>query len=130
MQFPKHKTLPNPENPFLQELQQKQIGFSPLVFCEFFQGMEVLQIYGEESKEYLFAIYFSGKLVGHVYYGQKYSDAELAILKKNLIPPTWDQIFDYVKKTSGIWYSKFDQSQYAFVLQEVNLLKKIENNES
>jgi hypothetical protein len=126
MKFPKHNIQrADLDHPFFQELHQKRIGFSPLVFCEFFQGMEVLQIYGEESKEYFFAIYFSGNLIGHIYLGDTFSDEDLATIKDKYFPPTWDQIYEYVKTTSGVWYHKCEPSQYAFVLQEPNIVKKI-----
>lgn len=116
----------NRNNPLFKKLYQKRIGFSPLLFCEFFQGMDVLQIYGEESKEYFFAIYFSGNLVGHIYFGEKFSNTDLARIIEKYFPPTWDQIYDYVKNNSGVWYYKFDSTQYAYVLQEPNILQCVE----
>lgn len=118
--------IPDTENNLLQELNKNMNSFSPLVFCEFFQGMEVLQIYGEETKEYIFAHYFSGKLVGHTYLGSYFTESEIGTLKRNYFPPTLDMVDEYVKKTDGIWYYKYDQSQYAFVLQQPCVLQKLE----
>lgn len=123
--FPKHNILPADGNhPLFVDAYQKKIGFSPLPFCEFFQGMEVLQIFGEETKEYIYALYVSGRLVGAVYFGDLYDDKEIAQLKKHYFPPTWEEIEEYVKLKDGVWYSKMHPSQYAFVFDKV--LKKIE----
>lgn len=124
MSFPKHNILPAGEdNPLFKELHQKRIGFSPLVFCEFFQGMDVLQIQSAKSKEYIFALYFSGQLIGHAYFGSKFSDEDIIRIKGLYFPPTWDEIGDYVKNTSDVWYYKFAPEQYAFVFDRV--LQKI-----
>lgn len=112
------------ENQLLKDLHQKRIGFSPLVFCEFFQGMDVLQLQSVKTKEYIFALYFSGKLIGHVYLGNLYDDARIKKIKDKYFPPTWKEIQKYVNTTSAVWYCKFDRSQYAFVLE--NILQKIE----
>lgn len=119
MELPKHKLLPNPENPLLKEMEQKQIGFSPLVMCEFFEGMDVLQIYGNTSKEYIFALYLGGKLCGHVYFGSVYTEKQIQNIKERFFPPTWDQIYEYVKKGSEAWYYTFAPSQYAFIMEKV-----------
>lgn len=127
MSFPKHNILPAAEdNPLFKELHQKRIGFSPLVFCEFFQGMDVLQIQSEKTKEYIFALYFSGNLIGHAYFGNMYSDADIIKIKQKFFPRTWDEIENYVKNTSDVWYYKFAPEQYAFVFDK--LLTKIQKN--
>lgn len=124
--FPKHNTLrPDNTHPLFEEMSRKRIGFSPLPFCEFFQGMEVLQIKGEETKEYVFALYAGGRLVGTVYFGDLYSDEQLLQIKQKFFPPTWDEIQNYVNEISGVWYYKMHPSQYAFVLENPNILKKI-----
>ncbi|MDR2205776.1 MAG: hypothetical protein LBE36_06450 [Flavobacteriaceae bacterium] len=123
MPIPKHNLLPNPENPLLKEMERKGIGFSPLVMCEFFEGMDVLQIYGEKTKEYIYALYFSGKLVGHAYFGDTLKSEDIMKIQEKYFPPTWDRIQEYVNKTSEVWYGKYDQSQYAFVMERT--LKKI-----
>ncbi|WP_312750521.1 hypothetical protein [Epilithonimonas hominis] len=125
MSFPKHNILPDSgDHTLFKELHQKRIGFSPLVFCEFFQGMDVLQIQGAISKEYIFALYFSGKLIGHAYFGSIFSEEDILQIKRLYFPPTWDQLQEYVNKTSDVWYYKFAPEQYAFVLNKV--LQKIE----
>lgn len=125
--FPKHNTLrPDNTHPLFEEMNRKNIGFSPLVLCEFFQGMEVLQVMGEETKEYMYAIYFSGRLVGSVYFGVLYTEDQQVRIKKEFFPPTWDEIQNYVNNISGVWYYKLHPSQYAFVLENPNILKKIE----
>lgn len=122
--FPKNNLLPNTENPLLSMLNQKSIGFSPLVFCEFYQGFQVLQIQGIETKEYIFGNYFNGKYSGHIYFGDVLSQTEVAKICELYMPKYWHQIKDYVilhcEKT---WYYKFHQSQYAFVLE--NVLQKV-----
>ena len=125
MPFPKNQLLPNTENPLLSDMLQKRIGFSPLVLCEFYEGFEVLQIQGNESKEYFFGNYFNGKYCGHIYFGEKYTQIEAAKLCNKFMPKNWDQIQQYVNDYgSEVWYWKFHQSQYAFLLQ--NVLQKIE----
>lgn len=123
--FPKHNILPaDAAHPLFKEMEQKKIGFSPFVFCEFFQGMEVLQVKGEETKEYVYGIYAGGRLVGTVYFGDLYNEEQLLKIKQNFFPPTWDEIQNYVNSISGVWYAKMHPSQYAFVFDKV--LKKIE----
>jgi len=123
--FPKHNILPpKGDNPIFNEMYQKKIDFHPLPFCEFFQGMDVLQIYGQETKEYIYALYFNSRLVGHVYHGDLYSEKQILQIKEQFFPPTWEEIQNYVNETSGVWYAKMHQSQYAFVFDRV--LKKIE----
>lgn len=123
--FPKHNILPpDAEHPLFRDAYQKRIGFSPLPFCEFFQGMDVLQIMGEETKEYIYALYFAGRLVGTAYFGDLYDEDQLLRIKKEFFPPTWEEIYDYVKEKSGVWYYKMHPSQYAFVFDKV--LKKID----
>lgn len=120
MGFPKHNILPaDCEHPLFKQLHQKRLGFSPYTFCEFFQGFDVLQIYGEKTKEYIFALYFNGNLVGHVYFGDVLTDKDIRYVQKNFMPPTWSQIDEFVKKTSEVWYSKFAPSQYAFVFDRI-----------
>ncbi len=124
--FPNHNIQrADPDHPLFREMQQKQLGFSPLVFCDFFQGMDVLQIYGEETKQYFFAIYFSGKLIGHIYDGDMFTDEELVGIKEKYFPPLWNMIDEFVNSTTGAWYRKWDQSQYAFVLQNPNIIKMV-----
>ena len=124
MSFPKHRILPaDGDHPLFRELHQKRIGFSPLIFCEFFQGMDVLQMYGEATREYIFALYFGGKLTGHAYFGDKLTDADILKIKSKYFPPTWESIQEYVNNTSDVWYYKFAPSQYAWVYEK--LLKKV-----
>ncbi|MFL9835009.1 hypothetical protein [Chryseobacterium terrae] len=125
MSFPKHKILPaNGDHPLFAEAYRKRIGFSPLTFCEFFQGMDVLQVMGEETKEYIYGLYFGGRLVGTAYFGNLYSDEMLLKIKKEFFPTNWEDIQKYVREKSGVWYAKMHPSQYAFVFDKV--LKKIE----
>lgn len=121
MPFPK-SPLHNDPADMLRSLHgtgQKLICFNPMFFCEFFEGMDVLQVYGEESKEYIFGLYFSGKYCGHVYFGEKFTQEKLAEICSVLMPPTWDKIQEYVNNCAGVWYYKYDQSQYAWIYEKV-----------
>ena len=125
MSFPKHNIMPPGEDhPLFLDAAKKGIGFSPFVFCEFFQGMEVLQLLGEETKEYIFGLYHGGRLVGTVYFGDLYTKEQLLRLEQEFFPATWDEIPEYEKEKSGVWYAKMHPSQYAFVFDKV--LKKID----
>jgi len=123
--FPKHNILPpEADHPLFKDAYQKRIGFSPLVFCEFFQGMDVLQLYGEKKKEYVYGLYMRGRLVGTVYFGDLYSDEEILQLKKYFFPEDWDDIKKYVRSKEGVQYYKMHPSQYAFVFDK--LLKRLD----
>lgn len=123
--LPKHNIVPpGADNPLFRDAAVRQIGFSPLTFCEFFQGMDVLQLMGEETKQYVFGLYWAGRLVGTVYFGDLYTKDQVLALEKEFFPPTWDEIGKYVKSKDGVWYSKMHPSQYAFVFE--NVLKKID----
>lgn len=118
------KILPANETPELKELSLKKIGFDPLYFCEFFEGKKILQIYGEESKEYIHGIYRYDEFCGFVYLGEKLSWKEVAEIADFYFPKHLCYLQDYVNKFWGkIWYWEFDQNQYAFIYQRV--VKKI-----
>lgn len=123
--FPKHTIVRDPEieknisDDHWQAQAQKRIDFSPFNICEFFTDMEVLQIFGEETKEYVFGLYKSGLLIGTAYFGSLYSDKDLLQIKREFIPEKWDDIPNYVKEKSGVWYYKFHQSQYAWIYDRV-----------
>ncbi|WP_300685499.1 hypothetical protein [Chryseobacterium sp.] len=108
--FPKHKILQEP---------QKRIDFCPILICEFFTDMEVLQVFGEETKEYIFGLYKSGLLIGTAYFGNLYNDKDLLQIKREFIPEKLDDVQKYVKEKSGVWYSKFHQSQYAWISDRI-----------
>lgn len=125
MMFPKHNILPaDADHPLFKEAEQKCIGFSPLPFCEFFQGMDVLQMYGEDTGEYIYGLYIGGRLVGTVYYGHLYTEIQVAQLQKHYLPKDWENIPEFVLEKKGVKYCKMASSQYAFVFDRV--LKKIE----
>lgn len=125
MPFPKNNLLPNPENPLLSEMLQKRIGFSPLVICDFYEGFEVLQIYGNESKEYIFGNYWNGNFVGFIYLGDKWDLKKVTEICEIYMPKKWDEIWDYhIKYGDKIWYHKYPNSHYAFVMEKT--LKKLE----
>lgn len=93
---------------------------APMFFCEFFQGMEVLQMRGNKSKESIFGIYWSGRLVGHCYFGEIYTVADLIKLVGTYMPPTIEELKEYdLKYGSDIWYCKFHPSQYAWIYDRV-----------
>lgn len=117
--YPVHSILPaDDEHPLFKQLHQKRIGFSPFAFCEFFQGFDVLQMQSNATKEYIFALYFSGQLVGHVYLGDQYSEDDILTIKKQFFPPTWEDISEYMKRNPGVWYMKYAPEQYAFVFEK------------
>lgn len=122
MSFPKHHIITD-DDIALQNLQGKEmrrIDFAPMFFCEFFQGMEIIQMQGKASKEYIFGIYWSGRLVGHCYFEDTYTLEEIAQRVKAYMPPSLNQLKKFVKKYSDdIWYHKFDVSQYAWIYDRV-----------
>lgn len=118
--FPKHNVLPiDYTHPISKALEQKRIEFSPYTFCEFFQGFDVLQLQSQATKEFIFVLYFSGQLVGHVYLGERYSKDDLLTISKDFFPPNWDLIKEYQKKNPEVWYYKYAPSQYAFVFDKI-----------
>jgi len=122
MPFPKTKSAPGIENQkkALANLRPKKQGDVPLFICEFFEGFEVLQAQGIESQEYIFGIYFSGMRCGHVYFGEKWTQKEAAQICADIMPPTWNQIDEYVNlKSEKAWYWKMHASQYAWVYERV-----------
>lgn len=127
MPFPKNKILPNNEDALkaVRGKTIKKLEFSPLFFCEFFEGMEVLQLQGQNSKEYLYGLYWSGKLVGHCYFGELYSQKEVTALIKKYMPPTYDELHEYYKNFGDeIWYYKHSSTAYAWIYEQV--LQKVE----
>lgn len=123
--FPKQNILADPEiernisNDHWRAQAQKRIDFSPFNICEFFIDMEVLQIYGEETKEYVFGLYKCGRLIGTAYFGDLYTDKDLYLIKRDYIPEKWDDINEYVKEKEGVWYCTFHQSQYAWIYDRI-----------
>ena len=124
MNFPKHQIALESKNKFLQELHQKSIGFSPFVFCEFFQGMTVLRVYGKTSGETFFGIYDSaGNYIGQLYFGSTFSQDKVARICNLCMPPKYSQLYEFIKTHDDVEYLPFDNDQYAFVLEKV--LQKI-----
>lgn len=104
----------------LAQMQPKKSGDHPLFLCEFFEGMDVLQIQGIATGEFLFGMYFSGKLCGHVYFGENFTAEQATEVSKTFLPPTWDDIQNYVDDHDGvIWYHKFAPSQYAWIYERI-----------
>lgn len=126
MPFPKTKTKQNPDlqKTALQGLQIKKQNEFPLFMCEFFEGFEVLQTQGHESKEYIWGIYFSNQYCGHIYFGEKYTATQVARICIGIMPPHWDQIEEYVNTKGDIWYTKMHPSQYAWIYERVITQKK------
>ncbi len=122
--FPKHHIIRDPQNPIWNEIEQKKLEYSPLVMCSFFQGMDVLQLYGLESKEYIYGVYFAGRLRGTLYFGDLCTEEQIFEIKRDYFPENWEDIYEYVKEKSDVWYCKLDPSNYAFVLENPNILKK------
>ena len=125
MSFPDHKILPADKSSWLSAaLEQKLLEFSPYTICEFYQGFDVLQLYGNESKEYIFGNYFNGKYCGYIYLGDKYSLEEVSKICEIYMPKNWKDVSEYhLKFSSEIWYNKLKPSQYAWIFNKV--LQKI-----
>ncbi|MDV3662462.1 hypothetical protein CMU51_00105 [Elizabethkingia anophelis] len=81
--------------------------------------MDVLQLQSDKTKEYVFGTYFKGRLVGITYFGSLYSEKDLAVIQEKYMPKTWDEIEDYVDNADGIWYWKYDRSQYAWIYNRI-----------
>lgn len=126
--FPQHplRDFPEETNKAVAEKEIKMIGFHPMMFCDFFQNFEVIQTFRHSEKEYLHGIYFKGKLIGHVYTGDKYTSVQVNKLIEKYMPKDYDLMFEYVKEFPTICYSKCDSSNYAFVYQ--NILVKVSDN--
>lgn len=127
MAFPKEKTKTSNElaKSKLKGLQPKKSGEVSLFFCEFFEGMEVLQIQGKETGEFIFGLYFSGKLTGHCYFGEMFTPEEVLERVQVLFPPNFNELQKYVDQNDGvICYHHFAPSQYAWIYERI-LEKKI-----
>ncbi len=99
------------------------VGLSPLVFCEFFQGMEVIQMQGKKSKECIFGVYFNNNKVGHIYLGGVYNRFEVRALSDKYLPPHMDELKQYVRRSKGVWYYQYPGEKYVWVMNKV--LKKL-----
>lgn len=122
MPFPKTKSAPGIENQkkALANLQPKKQGEVPIAMCEFFEGFEVLQTQGISSGEYIWGIYFSNQYCGHVYFGEKWTQKDVAQICADIMPPHWNQIDEYVDlKSEKAWYHKMHPSQYAWIYERV-----------
>ena len=122
MPFPKTKSAPGIENQkkALANLQQKKQDDVPLFMCEFFEGFEVLQTQGHNSKEYIFGIYFSNQYCGHIYFGEQFSQKQVADMCADIMPKNWNQISDYVHKKFGkVSYWKMAPEQYSWIYERV-----------
>lgn len=126
--FPNHplRMFPEETNKAIQGKDIKMINFYPYEFCDFFQNFNVIQTYSQKEKEYLHGIYLQGKLVGHVYTGKKYSSGQVNNLIEKYMPKEYDQMTKYSNEYSTIQYSKYDQSHYAFIFE--NVIVKVSDN--
>ncbi len=127
MPFPKTKSKQTPEaqKAALQGLQIKKQQDFPLFMCEFFEGFEVLQTQGIESKEYIWGIYFGNKYCGHIYLGDRWTPTGIAQICKKVMPPTWNEIDDYVFERFGkTWYWKMHPDQYSWIYEKVIVQEK------
>ena len=125
MSFPDHKILPADKSSWLSAaFEQKKIEFSPFKICSFYSELEVIQIQGEESKEYFFGNYYQGKYCGHIYFGDKYNQVQAAKICDVYMPPELSQLNEFAKKYGGVvWYCRYDPSQYAWIFDKI--LQKI-----
>lgn len=126
--FPKHplRDFPDQANKAIEGKEIKMINFYPFEFCDFFQNFNVIQTYSEKEKEYLHGVYLQGKLIGHIYTGDKYTSKQVNSLVEKYMPKDYDQMFEYSKEYPTIQYLKYDKSHYAYIFQDV-LVKVSEN---
>ncbi|WP_018676098.1 hypothetical protein [Riemerella columbina] len=119
--FPKHDIVKdsNVAKKNILGYAPKMIGLVPLSICEFFSEMYVIQLQSRETKEYIYGIYLNNKLVGHCYFGTKYTYTHQLKIINEYMPPEYDQAKEYSLKHSNIWYSYFAPEQYAWIYQKV-----------
>lgn len=105
-------------------IDQQLLEFQPQVICTAYQGFEVLQIQGLDSKEYWFGNYFKGKYCGYIYWGDKFTHKQSFVVCKEYMPPHLDLLDEYDEKYGHkIWYKKIDTAEYAWLCEK--LLVKI-----
>ncbi len=110
---------PNEETKIFNKMEKKLINFRGFAICDLFTDMDVLQISSKTSKEQFFAVYYGGKCVGTIYWGNKYSDDDMLKIKKKFVPPTWKDINEYSDIKEGVKYLKLGTDRYAWIYKEI-----------
>lgn len=126
--FPKHNIIEDNEiaKKNLRGKEIKRIEFAPMFYCEFFEGMEVIQMQSKKTNEYVFGIYWCCRLVGHCYFGNLYDANRLQEIIRAYMPPTLEDVGKYdLEFGSEIWYYRYTAQQYAWIYQ--NVITKINN---
>ncbi|WP_312390854.1 hypothetical protein [Chryseobacterium sp.] len=121
MEFPEHNILPADQESWLgKALEQKLIEFTPYTLCSFYKGFTVLQMYGEESKEYFFGNYFNGIYCGYIYCGDKFTQLEAARICDAYMPKDIRELrkcaVEFCEKVS---FYQFPTTQYAWIYDRV-----------
>ncbi|WP_278380964.1 hypothetical protein [Chryseobacterium arthrosphaerae] len=121
MSYPEHNIVPADQDSwFGKALEQKLIEFTPYTLCSFYKGFTVLQMYGEESKEYFFGNYFNGKYCGYIYVGNVFSQLEAASVCEQLMPKDLSELKKcIIENCEKVSYSHFPMSQYAWIYDRV-----------
>ncbi len=121
MEYPEHNILPAGECSWLgKAIDQKLLEFTPYTLCSFYKGFTVLQMRGEESKEYFFGNYFNGKYCGHIYCGEQFSQIEAAEICQAFMPKDIQELKECVINfCDKVSYFLFPQSQYAWIYDRV-----------
>lgn len=125
MSFPENKILPADNDSWISKgLEQKLLQFTPYQICSFYTDFQVVQIQGEESKEYFFGNYYQGKYCGHIYFGDKFDQIQAAKICEVYMPKKLTDLTEYAQKYSGVvWYCRYQTTQYAWIFDKI--LQKI-----
>ncbi len=121
MEFPEHNIIPaGQESWFGKAVEQKLLEFTPFTICSFYKGFTVLQMYGEESKEYFFGNYFNGKYCGCIYAGNVFTQLEAARVCEKLMPKNISELKNYIIENSEkVSYTHFPMTQYAWIYDRI-----------
>lgn len=121
MKFPEHKIIPADQESWIgKAIEHKLLEFTPFTICSFYKGFTVLQMYGEESKEYFFGNYFNGKYCGYIYAGNVFTQLEAARVCEKLMPKDLSDLQDYIiENCEKVSYSQFPMSQYAWIYDRI-----------
>lgn len=121
MPFPNDKNLAADKDSWLAKaVDQKLLESTSYSICSFYEGFTVLQIFGEESKEYFFGNYFNGRYCGHIYMGRKFTQVEVAAACNIYMPPELKDLHEYeLKFGDKVWYHVYTEDQYAWIFNQV-----------
>lgn len=119
--FPEHNILPADQDSwFSKSIEQKLLEFTPYSMCSFYAGFTILQVYGEESKEYFFGNYFNGEYCGCIYSGDKFTHLEVAKICEVFMPKKIEDLKQYIIDFGDkVWYYQPPLEQYAWIFNRV-----------